>query len=1103
MALPSIAAKMSRVMRIMLLAFLGITLRIWHLEFIQREEKKIEAQRPQQRTLLLRADRGTISDRFNIPLAINRICYNAAVYYSQIAQIPTVCWKTEPDGKKVRSFARKEYIRSLSEVLAEELCLDPERIEDLIHSKAALFPHVPYILKRGISEEEHYRLRMLERDWLGVHAEIAAERFYPQGKTASEIVGTMGAINQKEFNAVAQEISFLQEAVEQYELRGGAETPPPGWDSFDAVYRRLAELKEKAYALNDLVGKTGIEGWFEEDLRGFFGKTSFEIDQKGRQLRKLPGGKEQIAGRQIVLSISAELQQFAESLLIQSEKMREGRSLGVDPQDKKKKVQKQPWIKGGAIVALDPNTGEILALASYPRFDPNDFIPSGEDALRRNKQIDVCRWLENDRFIAALWDGKESLARERYGGPSRPILDESRPVTWEFYLESVLPAESPLKAFFQRCDEVKNAIQIQEDFDALLYFSRANDPRLLMDALFPPESGAIPALSKTAPRQPLIDAIKEAGADAALPLKRLEQSLQSIPSNGDKLFAVDLCRMAVYSPAFSDALIAQTGTLKLGVYRSLAQTFQRLETEERTLSQEKFHRESFKNWRAANQKSFLAEKRKEEKEKKTYARPYIDYLDLKEKELFAEDWKENRLTILLSRIEKTVSHPSDPFVSQLHEQCKKLPLDLRAEFLRTFRSFSQLDRPLLGHYKQLRKKNQRQTEKELAAAFYPVGGFGFSRSFGFQSGVPQGSLFKLVTAYEGLRQGISLSLIDELGQDPRAASLDKGQIVAYSLNRSPYPRYYKGGRLPRSSTTQVGKVDLIGALEQSSNPYFAILAGDYFAEPDDLCKAASRFGYGEKTGIELPGEIKGKLPKDLKTNRTGLYSSAIGQHTLLCTPLQAAGMLAAIANGGRVLKPTLVKEELGSAPDPQPLGIFSAPSYFAKETLAAIGIHFPLFTSVQPRPSLPARAKSSPEISHSVLLPPSIRNALLEGMDRVVWGAKGSARPTGIRGLLGNPLWMRDYLSLQHQMVGKTGTAEILYNPFFHPSSKPQIYKHVWFGAISFLSDPAQPAKTNWDRPDLVVVVLLRYGDAGKEAAPLAAQMIKKWREIQKKHEGS
>ena len=51
----------------------------------------------------------------------------------------------------------------------------------------------------------------------------------------------------------------------------------------------------------------------------------------------------------------------------------------------------QPWIKGGAIVAMEPNTGEILALASYPRFDPNDFIPARENEVKKNKQSSILR----------------------------------------------------------------------------------------------------------------------------------------------------------------------------------------------------------------------------------------------------------------------------------------------------------------------------------------------------------------------------------------------------------------------------------------------------------------------------------------------------------------------------------------------------------------------------------------------------------------------------------------------------------------------------------------------------------------------------------------
>ena len=55
--------------------------------------------------------------------------------------------------------------------------------------------------------------------------------------------------------------------------------------------------------------------------------------------------------------------------------------------------------------------------------------------------------------------------------------------------------------------------------------------------------------------------------------------------------------------------------------------------------------------------------------------------------------------------------------------------------------------------------------------------------------------------------------------------------------------------------------------------------------------------------------------------------------------------------------------------------------------------------------------------------------------------------------------------------------------------------KDIWFGALSFKEGDDYRV----DMPELVVVVYLKYGDYGKEAAPLAAQVIKKWREINEK----
>ncbi len=842
---------------------------------------------------------------------------------------------------------------------------------------------------------------------------------------------------------------------------------------------RFRELQERAYTINDSVGKMGLEKQYEKELRGFSGKKTYEIDRKGQILRELAGGREPVCGQKLVLSLSAELQEFCEMLLIQNEKTRDGRSLGIDPDTKQRAALKQPWIKGGAIVAFDPNNGEILAMASTPRFDPNDFILASN---REEKAKRVRRWQEGENQIGAIFDGLEPLYREK---DSR---EEPSFLSWDAYLQWVLPLNGPLKAFWSNRElDLKSAIQLQEDFEALLYFTGNPAPSLLMDAIFPNKGDAalLPALQ----------------SPDALPYKRrIEALLGGIPQNGDKLFCLDLCRMAVYSPAFTDELIAKMGTVKLSSYRALVQSLKKAEEALLAKTKERFHAGEFRDWRRSCLKEFLQQKRVEEQKKNLYPRPYLDYIDKEESEQFSALWDEIRAPLLCAYLKENASHlderaapyfdydllgssswlPLRPSASELtHEEC--------IQWIKTMRFFRQLSRPLWGSYASLRGKKGEQTEQHLAQAFYPIGGFAYTRSHSLQCAAPLGSIFKLIVGYEALQQkGISaadFTIIDEVRINRQRRSCTVGS----TLDRKPIPRHYKGGRLPRSHAPNMGKLDLIGAIEQSSNPYFSLMAGDLLQDPQDLLRAAATFGFGERTGIDLPGEIKGRLPDDLAQNRTGLYSFAIGQHTLVVTPLQTACMLGALANGGKLFTPKLVASIEGVSSEQ------SEPSFPNQAELAFLGIDFPLFGNQERSSQEIKRSASNPRPRREIPLPQSSRNTLLDAMDRVVWGPKGSARPSIIREFYAKPVLLKDFLKLEHQMVGKTSTAEILGKASVNPGCAGALYKHIWFGGIGF--SPASK-KDPWAKPEIVVAVYLRYGSGGKEAAPLAAQVIQKWREI-------
>ena len=108
----------------------------------------------------------------------------------------------------------------------------------------------------------------------------------------------------------------------------------------------LKKLDPVNYSGTHHIGKTGIERFYEEQLHGQVGYEEVETTARGRVLRVL-NRVEPISGQDIYLTLDSKLQEAAELAL-------DGRR--------------------GAIVALDPNTGEVLAMVSQPSFDPNPFV---------------------------------------------------------------------------------------------------------------------------------------------------------------------------------------------------------------------------------------------------------------------------------------------------------------------------------------------------------------------------------------------------------------------------------------------------------------------------------------------------------------------------------------------------------------------------------------------------------------------------------------------------------------------------------------------------------------------------------------------------------
>lgn len=175
--------------------------------------------------------------------------------------------------------------------------------------------------------------------------------------------------------------------------------------------RELTELKPKGYKMGDIIGKSGLERTYEAYLRGLDGKKFFEVDIRGRVLKHL-GEQKPIPGNSIHLTIDKKLQLAAEKAL-------EDKMLDLQQNSEFKNA------KTGAVIALDPRNGDILAMVSKPGIDPNLYVrPISKEMIKTmndpvlipglnratQAQLAPGSTFKPVTVIAALTEGKATIA---------------------------------------------------------------------------------------------------------------------------------------------------------------------------------------------------------------------------------------------------------------------------------------------------------------------------------------------------------------------------------------------------------------------------------------------------------------------------------------------------------------------------------------------------------------------------------------------------------------------------------------------------------------------------------------------------------------------
>lgn len=336
-----------------------LSFRLFYLTVVEDEKWKAYADDVSVRTVYETAPRGDILDRNGKVIAGNR-----AIYSVNINRINMTEEKVYETALRVMVILKE---------CEENLAITEQEVKNAVFYKG-YDEYMPVTVAEEVSSDTARKIEAAEIP--GVQIAVDYIRYYPEGSLASHVIGYMGRISEGD--------------EEEY-------------------------VDKKGYRKDAMIGKFGIEKEFEHVLKGEDAVSRLQVDSSG-SVKKFLGKSRIKKGKDIRLTIDMQLQKTAETSLEKGVKQASSggtfESIYGDY-----RMSYAPNAEVGAAVALDVKTGEVLALANFPDFDPNDFTR----AISTEKWNSLQRKDKNDPLSASPLYNVATMTAVQPGSTFKPV----------------------------------------------------------------------------------------------------------------------------------------------------------------------------------------------------------------------------------------------------------------------------------------------------------------------------------------------------------------------------------------------------------------------------------------------------------------------------------------------------------------------------------------------------------------------------------------------------------------------------------------------------------------------------------------------------------